>query len=112
MVLARGMEDLHHLLVGQQFEERLKVDIRGQRVHHHGLVRARHLRDAEQRVIGGFAQELGIDGDEGMPRHVGADPGEFRGGGDRLHRGGEPNPIRLVHGNRIISFSRAPAACG
>ena len=37
----------------------------------------RHLRDAEQGVIGGLAQEFGIDGDEGMPRHARADLGQF-----------------------------------
>ena len=38
----------------------------GQRIDHDGLVGARHLGDAEERVIGGFAQELGVDGDEGV----------------------------------------------
>ena len=55
----------------------------GQRVDHDGLVGARHLRDAEQRVIGGLAQEFGVDGDEGVLRHMRAGLGEFRGGGDQ-----------------------------
>ena len=63
-VLARGVEHLEHALVRHQFEERREVDAGRQRVDHHGFVGARHLRHAEQRVIGGFAQKFGIDGDE------------------------------------------------
>ena len=65
-VLARGVENLDHLLVRHQLEERLEVDAGRQRVDHHGLVGRRHLRHAEQRVVGGLAQEFGVDGDEGM----------------------------------------------
>ena len=46
-------------------EERREIDARRERIDDHRLVRARHLRDAEQRVIGGLAQEFGVDGDEG-----------------------------------------------
>ena len=65
-VLAGGVEHLQHALVRHQFEERLEVDAGRQRVDHHGLVGARHLRHAQQRIIGGLAQEFGVDGDEGV----------------------------------------------
>ena len=68
-VLARGVKDLHHPLVRHQREERRKIDARRQRVDHDGLVGGGHLRHAQQRIIGGFAQELGVDGDERMRGH-------------------------------------------
>src|ERR1700675_3389330 len=49
------------------------------------------LRHAEQGIIGGLAQELGVDGDEGMPRHARANLGQFLGGGDQIHGCGQPN---------------------
>ena len=66
-------------------EERREIDAGRQRIDDDRLVRARHLRDAEQRVIGRFPQKLGIDGDERMPRHARADLGKFRGGADQIH---------------------------
>ena len=84
-VLARGMKHLHHLLVGHQRVERLKVDPRRQRVDHQGLVGRGHLRHAQQRVIGGFAQKLGVDGDERMSGHPCACGGEFGRRRDGLH---------------------------
>ncbi len=84
-VLARGVEDLHHAFRGHQVEKGRKVDALGQRVDHHRLVVGSDLRDAEQGIIGGFAQKLGVDGDEPMARHAGADVAEFFGGGDQVH---------------------------
>ena len=86
-VLARGVENLQHLLVRHQFEERLEIDAGRERVDHHGFVGSRQLRDAEERVIGGFAQELGVDGDEGVLRQPFAGVGQFLRRGDRLHAG-------------------------
>ena len=63
-VLAGGVEHLQHLLVAHQFEERLEVDARGQRVDHDRFVGARHLHDAEQGIVGRLAQEFGVDGDD------------------------------------------------
>ena len=65
-VLPRGMEHLHHLLVRHQREERREIDARRERVDHHGLVGDGHLRHAQQRIVGGLAQEFGVDGDERM----------------------------------------------
>ena len=76
-VLARGVEHLEHALVRHQLEERLEIDAGRERVDHHGLVGARHLRDAEQRIVGGLAQELGVDGDEGVARQPLAGGGQF-----------------------------------
>ena len=84
-VLTRGMKDLHHLLVGHQREEGREVDARRQRVDHHRLVGRGHLRDAEQRVIGGLAQEFGVDGDEGVGGHPPAHGGKLGRCRDRMH---------------------------
>ena len=62
------MEHLEHALVRHQVEERLEVDAGGERIDHHRLVARRQLRHAEQRVVGGLAEEFGVDGDEGMLR--------------------------------------------
>ena len=64
-----------------------EIDALGQRIDHHGLVGARHLGDAELRVIGGLAQEFGVDGDERILGQARTGFGEFLGGGDRLHDG-------------------------
>ena len=58
-------------------EERLQVDAVGQRVDHDSLVRARHLHHAEQGIIGGLAQELGVDGDDRMLGEARASLREF-----------------------------------
>ena len=60
------MEHLHHRLVGQQFTKRGEVDVGGLGVHHGDLMHAGKLHDAEFRPIGAFADEFGIDGDEGL----------------------------------------------
>ena len=86
-VLAGGMEHLQHLLVRHQLEERLEVDARRQRVDHHRLVARRQLRHAEQRVVGGLAEELGVDGDEGVLRQPFTGGGQFLRRGDQFHAG-------------------------
>ena len=67
---------LMHLLVGHQVEEGSEIDALGNRVDHHRLVRPRHLSDAEHRVVGALAQELGVDRDEGVLRQPGAGFGQ------------------------------------
>ena len=86
-VLARRMEHLEHVLVRHQLEERLKVDAGRERIDHHGLVARRHLRHAEQRIIGGFAEKFGVDGDEGMGRQAVAGRGQFLRRRDQFHAG-------------------------
>ena len=63
-VLPRGMEHLHHRLVGEQVPERGEIDVRRLRVDHRDLVVAGELHDAELRPVGALAHEFGIDGDE------------------------------------------------
>ena len=86
-VLPGGVEHLEHVLVRHQLEERLEVDARRQRIDHHGLVARRQLRHAEQRVVGGLAEELGVDGDEGVARQPFAGGGQFLRRGDQVHAG-------------------------
>ena len=63
------------LLVRHQVEQRGEIDAGGERVDDDGFVGRGHLRHAEQRVIGGFAQEFGVDRDERMLRHARANLG-------------------------------------
>ena len=84
-ILTGGVENLQHLLVGHQCEERLEVDALGQRIDHDRFLRARHLHDAEQRIIGRLTQEFGIDGDDRVLGEAGANGGEFRSGGNQIH---------------------------
>ncbi len=76
-VLPRRVEDLEDLFVAHQFEEGRQVDAFGQGIDHDSFLRARHLDDAEQRVIGRLAQKLGVDGDDGVLGESVADGGEF-----------------------------------
>jgi hypothetical protein len=84
-ILPGGVENLQHLLVGHQIEERLEVDARSQRIDHDRFLRARHLYDAEQWIIGRFAEKFGIDGDDRVFREAVANSGEFRSSGDKFH---------------------------
>ncbi len=86
-VLARGVEHLQHALIAHQFEEWREVDAGRQRIDHHGLVGARHLRHAQQRIVGGLAQKFGVDGDEGMFGEALAGRGQFVRRGDQFHAG-------------------------
>ena len=47
----------------------------------------RQLRHAEQRVIGGLAQEFGVDGDEGVVGQPFAGGRQFLRRGDQFHTG-------------------------
>ena len=84
-VLARRVKDLDHGRIGHQRKEGSEIDARRERIDHERLLGARQLRDAELRVIGRFAQELGIDRHERVTGEAFAGIGEFRSGGDRLH---------------------------
>ena len=64
-VLPGGVEHLGHALIRHQPVEGREVEIARQRVDDGGLVRSGHLDQAELRPEGAFAQEFGIDGDEG-----------------------------------------------
>ena len=84
-VLPGGMKHLQDLLVGHQLEEGFQVDAGRQRVDHDGLVRARHLHDAEQGVVGRLPQEFGVDGDDGVGGEAAAGGRQFRSGGNQIH---------------------------
>ena len=64
-ILPAGMEDFQHVFImDQQIPERFEVDTFGQRIDRRGLLVVRDLHQAEQRIIGILAHELGVDGDE------------------------------------------------
>ena len=69
-VLARGVEHLDHLGVGQHVEQRLEVEPRRQGVDVGRVGLAGHLDQAQFWPVGGLAHEFGIDGDKGL----GVDP--------------------------------------
>ena len=87
-VLAGGVEDLHHALVGEEVEQRTELDIRRQRIDHDRLVDTRHLQHAELGIIGAFAQKFGVDRHEGVPRQARTGLGQCFCICDRLHSGG------------------------
>ena len=72
-ILTRGVKHLQHGFVRHQVEERLQVDAVGERIDDNGLVRARQLDHAEQRVIRRLAQKLGIDCNDAMFGEAAAD---------------------------------------
>ncbi len=108
-VLPRGMKHLHDLLVGHQRVERREIDAGRQRVDDDGLVGRGHLRHAQQRVVGGLAQELGVDGDEGMGGHPLARGGKLRRRRDRVHCEWE-TAAAIDIGIAVVSFRCE--ACG
>ena len=86
-ILAGGVKHLQYALIAHQIEERGEVDVGRQRVDHHGFFRTRQLRDAEQRVIGGFAQEFGVDRDERVLAKALTGGGQLARRFDRFHSG-------------------------
>jgi len=63
-VLPRGMENLDHLFVRHQAEERREVQPRRKRVHKRRVVGRSHLDKAQFRPERRFADELRVDRDE------------------------------------------------
>ena len=85
-VLARGVKDLHHLLVAHQAEERRQIDARRQRIDQRRRAGRRHLDQAQHRPERGLADEFGVDGDE-IGLFEGCDRCfEFLLGGDDVHQ--------------------------
>ena len=84
-VLTRGMEYFEDIFIRHEREKGSEIEARGKRVDDHGLIRARHLRHAELRIVGRFAQEFGIDRHERIARHACAGVRELFRRGDRLH---------------------------
>src|ERR1700752_2338924 len=80
------MEYLQHLLIGHQLEKRLQIDAGGQRVDDDSLLGACHLEHAEQGIIGGFPQKLGVHGDDRMSGEAVAGGCELRGGANHVHK--------------------------
>ena len=114
-VLPRGVEHLHHRLVGEQFAERGEVDVRRLRIDHRDLVFAGKLHDAELRPVGALAHEFGIDGDELFRREPVAEGLEGFGGGDQGRwRESDTRRARhtvLVHGGGGSSTCRLGDRC-
>ena len=84
-VLPGGVENLEDGFIGHQIEERREVDPLGQRIDDQFVGFARHLNNAELRIIGRFAQELGVDGDRGVGGKSFAGRRKLFGGCDQFH---------------------------
>src|SRR5262249_34563978 len=97
-----------------QLEEALEVDALGQRIDHDRLVGAGHLHHAKQRIIGGFPQELGVDGDDRMLLEARAGGREFGRGRDQIHdhsRSAESTDMsRVFRSIRTLYFLRMSLA--
>ncbi len=104
------MKDLDDILVRHQREKGSKIDPHGKGVDNDRLFEARHLRDAKPGVIGAFAQELGVDRDEGMPRQARAGVREFLGRRDRLHGGLNSAERPFCQGRRKVLGTGVDAA--
>ena len=63
-VLTGSVENLQHLLVAHQFEERPEVDALRQRIDYDCFRGTGHLHHAEQGIIGRLAQEFRIDSND------------------------------------------------
>ena len=85
-VLPRGVKDLHHPPVAEELVERVERQPVGERVDQHGALVALagpgELHQAELRVVGPLAQELGVDRHVGVARSFGTEPGQRVGLGD------------------------------
>ena len=84
-VLPGGVKDLQHVRVRHQREEGREVDAVGERIDDDSLVGAGHLNNAEQGVIGGLAQEFGIDGDDPVFGQAVTGGGELVSGRNQVH---------------------------
>ena len=77
------MEDLHDVAVAEELVERLERQLLRQRVDEHrplvALARPRELHEAELRIVGPLAQELGVDRDVGVAGRLGAEAREGLG---------------------------------
>ena len=79
-VLPAGVEDLEHILVvTEQLEHRGKIDPIRQRIDRRRFLLVPELHQAEQRVIGVLAHELGVDADEFAFRQPLTEIGQFLG---------------------------------
>ena len=87
-ILAGGMHHLEHALVGHQRQQRPEVEARRQRIDRDRLLLARDLHQAQLGEVGAVAHELGVDRDEALAAHAGAEGGERRVVGDQRHGGG------------------------
>ena len=61
-----GKSTLLRMIAGLEVPTEGDILIRGERVNDIDIVRARHLNDAQQRIIGRLAQKFRVDGDEGI----------------------------------------------
>src|SRR5262245_8989282 len=104
-VLARGMEDLHHALVGHQLEEGRKIDARGERVDDSLLAGSRKLNDAQLGPERLLANELGVDSDKTVLAETTAEVAQLRGRCDETH-----GRARYNRNFRATQSLRRPAA--
>ena len=90
-ILARGVEHLDDAGRAKELVERLERQPLGQRIDEHGACSAPvagpgDLHEAQLRVVGPLAQELGVDGDVRAHRAARAEPRERVGIGDGVIR--------------------------
>ena len=84
-ILPAGMEHFYNRWIAHQREKRRKVDARRERINQNVFLLARDLDQAELRIIGGLAQEFGVDGDIRMAGEAAACGRKRVGVGDHRH---------------------------
>ena len=101
-VLAGGVEDLHHRLVGEEVPQRGEVDVGGLGVDHRNLLGTGELHHAELRPVGALTHELGVDGDELLRGEAVAESAQGVRGRDQAGRresgAGRTGHLVVVHG--------------
>ena len=73
------MEDLGDRVVAEEVEERREVEALGQRVDKDRFLLGGSLQQAQLGPVRGFAQEFGVDSDEGLASGALAKAGEHSG---------------------------------
>src|SRR5260221_6615371 len=108
-VLARSVKYFDHALVLHQGKKWSEIDPIRERVDDHSLLGRRHLRYAQQWIVGGFTQEFSIDDDVGVLCHPRANSREVTGCGYQIHRGGKLDRVQFRHGNGTLYLFSANA---
>lgn len=92
-ILRTRMENLHAVLVGENGDERREIMDR-KRIDKRGDLPIVQLQQAELRVVGFLAHELGIDGEQFRAFELACQLLELR---LRRHVLTQPNPPRALH---------------
>ncbi len=84
-VLACGVKDLEHPGIGEEPEQRCQIDARGERIDRGMALVTRQLDQAELRIVGPIAHELGVERHERLVRERATELLQLIGGREQRH---------------------------